>query len=221
MLDGYHQIIYYCIQVNELNKMKLHLNKIQKIIVQNSDVKEKGTLYRWKGLYAIRIEDYDNAVTYLHKSIEIFENLSLLENKYVVNIAAAYNYLGNISKYKGEYLDAIVFYKKAISLCESNNIMKGLDIFYTGLGQSLYESGQFMEADKYILKALEYFNKYQNSWGRAIAEGYAALLARDKNDMPGYHSHLITGEYFANKMKNPYSLALIQRIKASQKFSQQ
>lgn len=220
MLDGYHQIIYYCIQVNELNKMKLHLNKIQKIIVQNSDVKEKGTLYRWKGLYAIRIEDYDNAVTYLHKSIEIFENLSLLENKYVVNIAAAYNYLGNISKYKGEYLDAIGFYKKAISLCESNNIMKGLDIFYTGLGQSLYESGQFMEADKYILKALEYFNKYQNSWGRAIAEGYAALLARDKNDMPGYHSHLITGEYFANKMKNPYSLALIQRIKASQKFSQ-
>ncbi len=220
MLDGYHQIIYYCIQVNELNKMKLHLNKIQKIIVQNSDVKEKGTLYRWKGLYAIRIEDYDNAVTYLHKSIEIFENLSLLENKYVVNIAAAYNYLGNISKYKGEYLTAIEFYKKAIFLCESNSIMKGLDIFYTGLGQSFYETGQFMEADKYILKALEYFNKYQNSWGRAIAEGYAALLARDKNDMPGYHSHLITGEYFANKMKNPYSLALIQRIKASQKFSQ-
>ena len=213
MIDGYHQIIYYCIQVNDLNKMHLYLNKIQKISSQNSDVKEKGTLYRWRGLYAIRVEDFDNAVDYLHKSIEIFKNLSLLENKYVVNIAAAYNYLGNINKYKGDYLTAIEFYKKAISLCESNNIMKGLDIFYTGLGQSYYESGQFEEADKYIKKALEYFIKYQNSWGRAIAEGYAALLARDKNDIAGYQHHLSTGEYYANKLKNPYSMALIERIK--------
>lgn len=216
MIDGYHQIIYYSIQVNDLNKMNLYLNKIQKISSQNSDVKEKGTLYRWRGLYAIRIEDYENAVDYLQKSIEIFENLSLIENKYVVNIAAAYNYLGNISKYKRDYLTAIDFYKKAISLCESNNIMKGLDIFYTGLGQSLYESGQFAEADKYIGKALECFIKYQNSWGRAIAEGYAALLARDKNDIASYQYHLNTGEYYANKMKNPYSIDLIQRIKASQ-----
>ncbi|MBN2284959.1 MAG: DUF2791 family P-loop domain-containing protein [Tissierellales bacterium] len=216
MLDGYHQIIYYSIQVNDLNRMNLYLNKIQKITSQNSDVKETGTLYRWKGLYAIRVEDYDNAVIYLQKSIEIFENLSLLENKYVVNIAAAYNYLGNINKYKGEYLSAIEFYKKAISLCESNNIMKGLDIFYTGLGQSLYESGQHETAHHYILKALEYFNKYNNSWGRAIAEGYAALLARDKNDISGFYTHLANGEHYANKMKNPYSLALIQRIKDSQ-----
>lgn len=217
MLQGYHQMIYYSIQVNELDNMNFYINKIEKIIEHKSDIKESGTLFRWKGLYNIRRSKYEQAEKHLNRSIEIFENLSLLENKYSLNIAACYNYLGNIYKYKNNFKNALTNYKKAIDICEKNNIVKGLDMFYTGLGQSYYELGKFKLSKEYILKALDYYKKFNNLWGRSIAEGYAALLYKRENNIISFNEHLKQGEYYSQKIRNPYSLRLIERIKAENK----
>jgi len=217
MLQGYHQMIYYSIQVNALDDMNFYMNKIEKIIAHKSDIKESGTLFRWKGLYNIRKGKYELAEKHLTKSIEIFENLSLLENKYSLNIAACYNYLGNISKYKSDFKSALTSYKKAIEICEKNDIVKGLDMFYTGIGQSYYELGKFKLSKEYIFKALNYYNKFNNLWGRAIAEGYAALLYKRENNIISFNEHLKQGEYYSQKIRNPYSMRLIDKIKSDSK----
>ncbi len=213
LVDGYHQMIYYAIQVNDLNKMLMYIKKLEKLTDQQSDIKEKGNLCRWQGLYHIRKQEYDQGIVYLNRSIEIFENLSLIENRYILNIAAAYNYLGNIWKYQQNYDHALTYYKKAINLCEVNNIMKGLDLFYTGLAQSYYELGKITLCKEALDKAFEFFDKFNNTWGRDIAEAYAAKIALDHKDYESYHYHLAKGEYYANQLKNPYSLTLIDSVK--------
>ncbi|MDW7669133.1 MAG: hypothetical protein SCJ93_09935, partial [Bacillota bacterium] len=92
-------------------------------------------------------------------------------------------------------------------------IVKGLDVFYTEAGQVCYELDKFEMSLHYIKEALNYFEKYENIWGRAIAEGYYALiLAREGKEFSAI-KHLELGEKYAEKMNNPYSINLIKKIK--------
>lgn len=212
-IDGYKQMIFYGIQVNNTIVMNKYIKNLQEVINEKEDLKEKGNLYRFKGLYNIKTKKYDTGEKHLRKSIKIFENLNKINNSYVLNIAACYNYLGNINKFKENYEDALKHYQEAINLCESNNIVKGLDVFYTEAGQVCYELDKFEMSADYIKKALNYFEKYENIWGRAIAEGYYSLLLSRNGKKDSAKKHLELGEKYAEKMNNPYSINLIKKIK--------
>ncbi|NLY19713.1 MAG: AAA family ATPase [Tissierellia bacterium] len=211
-LNGYKQMIFYSIQVNDTTIMNKYLKKLELIINQYSDIKEEGNLYRFKGLYNIKTNNYDLAKEYLLRSIYVFNNINNINNNYILNIAACYNYLGIINKFEEKYEEALVFYKDAIKLCEDNNIIKGLDIFYTEAGQVSYELGDMNSSKNYLIKALKYYEKYETIWGRAIAESYYALILHDQGNYNLSKKHLSNGNKYAQKINDPYSIDLIGKI---------
>lgn len=213
-LDGYKQMIFYGIQIDDTVIMKKYIKKLESIVNQKSDIEEEGNLYRFKGLYSIKTDDFNSARSYLLKSINIFENLNKINNNYVLNICSCYNYLGNISKFEENYKEALSFYKDAIRLCEENNIIKGLVVFYTEAGQVSYELNDLETSENYLLKALDYYEKYEGIWGRAIAEGYYALILSKQGKKESSKKHLINAREYAEKINDSYSTDLIKKIES-------
>ncbi len=213
LLYNYKQMIYYGIQVHDMTTMHKYINSSLEVIEKTDNIEEKGTLLRLKGLYFIKIKDYDNAKKLLNESINIFENLNKMQNKYFLAIAAGYNYIGQIYKYNSQFNEAYDYYSKAIKICEKNHINKGLYIFYTNAGQVLYEIGEYEKSEYYINKSLKLFSNYNDYWGLGMAEGYAALLSINKKDLSKANLHLKKAEKIAKKFNNPRALNLVERVK--------
>lgn len=212
LLEAYKQLIFYGIQIDDIIIMKKYIEKLEFIINQKQDIKEEGNLYRFKGLYDIKTKDFDSAKSNLIKSINIFENLNEINNDYVLNICSCYNYLGNIYAIEKKYKEALNFYEEAIDLCEENNIIKGLVVFYTEAGQVSYELNDLEVSKKYLLKALDYYEKYESIWGRAIAEGYYALILYKQGNKKLSKQHLSNAKIYAKKTNDSHSINLIKEI---------
>jgi DNA-binding SARP family transcriptional activator/energy-coupling factor transporter ATP-binding protein EcfA2 len=213
LLNNYKQMIFYCIQVNDIPVMYKYINKSLKLLEKNDNIVERGTILRLKGLYYIKTKKYDDATRLLHESLVIFSSLNQISNKYTLSISACYNYLGQMNKGLGKYDVAYNYFKQSIDLCTENSVTKGLDIFYSNLGQVLYEMGQYEESEIYINKSIVIFKKHGSIWGRDIAECYAAMIEYNKNNIKEATLHYEKASELAKKLNNPKSLKLSEKVR--------
>nr|WP_312580161.1 tetratricopeptide repeat protein [Sedimentibacter sp.] len=213
LLNNYKQMIFYCIQVNDIPVMYKYINKSLKLLERNDNIVERGTILRLKGLYYIKTKKYDDAANLLNESLIIFSSLNQISNKYTLSISACYNYLGQMNKGLGKYNEAYDYFKQSIDLCEENFITKGLDIFYSNLGQVLYEMENYEEAERYINKSIALFKKHGSIWGRDIAECYAAMIELKKKNIKEANLHYEKASELARKLNNPKSLKLSDKVK--------
>lgn len=213
LLNNYKQMIFYCIQVNDIPVMYKYINKSLKLLEKNDNIEERGTILRLKGLYYIKIKKYDEATKLLNESLIIFSNLNNINNKYIISISACYNYLGQMNKYLQKYDLAYDYFRQSIDLCTDNFITKGLDIFYSNIGQVLYEMGKYDEAEEYINKSIVLFKKHGAIWGRDIAECYAALIEINKKNLKEADFHCEKAIELAKKLNNPKSLKLSDTVR--------
>lgn len=213
LLNNYKQMIFYSIQVNDIPIMYKYVSKSLNILEKNDNIEERGTILRLKGLYYIKIKKYDAAVELLNESINIFTNLNRISDKYSLSISAGYAYLGQIQKDLGDYNLAYESYKKSIDLCKDTTIVKGLETFYSNIGQVLYEMQRYDEAEYYISNSIELFKKYKTIWGRDLAECYAALIEINKKNFKEAAEHYDIACSLAKKLSNPKSLRLCDTVK--------
>jgi len=213
LLNNYKQMIFYCIQVNDIPVMYKYINKSLKLLEKNDNIVERGTILRLKGLYYIKIKKYDDATKLLNESLVIFSSLNQISNKYTLSISACYNYLGQMNKWLGQYDVAYDYFKQSIDLCTKNSITKGLDIFYSNLGQVLYEMEKYEEAEEYIYKSIELSKKHGAIWGRDIAECYAAMIEFNKRNIKEAYIHYDKANELARKLNNPKSLKLSDKVR--------
>ncbi len=212
ILSNYKQIIFYCIQVNELGKMKFYIDKIIDIVGLEGVNEEIGTVLRLYGLYCIKIKDYEKANELLLKAIDIFSSLNSVDNKYSLSLAACYNYLGQMNKYTENYEDAYKYFLKSIEICNKNYITNGLGIFYSNTGQVLYQLKNYDKAYEYLSEAINYFIKNNSLWGRDIAECYLTLLEIKKGNRQDALKHFEIAKELGKKIANPMTLDLIKKI---------
>ncbi len=212
ILSNYKQIIFYCIQVNELDKMKFYIDKIIDIVGIEGVNEEIGTVLRLYGLYYIKIKDYEKANELLLKAIDIFSSLNSIDNKYSLSLAACYNYLGQMNKYTENYEDAYKYFLKSIEICNKNYITNGLGIFYSNAGQVLYQLKNYDKAYEYLSEAINYFIKNNALWGRDIAECYLTLLEIKKGSRQDALKHFEIAKELGKKIANPMTLDLIEKI---------
>lgn len=212
ILQNYKQIVFYAIQVHDLEKMKIYIDKIVDITGMTDYNEEVGTILRLYGLYYIKIKEYNKAKKLLLKSIDTFNHLNNISNKYSLSIAACYNYLGMMNNYLSNYNEAYYFFIEAKNICNKNYITIGLGMFYSNAGQALYEMNRYDEAFDYITNAIEYFTKNDAMWGRDIAECYAALLEIKRNNIEKAKEHLNIAKNLGKKLANPVTLKLITKI---------
>lgn len=213
LLNNFKQMIFYAIQIDNSDLMHEFIEKCLGILDKKDIIEEKGIILRLKGLYFIKIKNYQAAASALNESISIFSSLNKFSSKYLVSISACYNYLGQMYRDTNDNETALIYFNKAIEICNENSIEKGLEIFYSNAGQSLYNLEKFTEAEIYIKKSFELFDKFNVIWGRDFTECYAALIEIKKGNYHTASQHARKAHDLAKKLNNPKSLLLAENIK--------
>ncbi|PAB59317.1 AAA family ATPase [Anaeromicrobium sediminis] len=211
-LEGYQQLIYYCMNTSNINMMEEYINKAFEIISKENYMDKKGVFLRFKGYLNILKGEYESAEELLKSSINILTTLDE-NNKYILNIAAAYHYMGDAKRINNQNEDAIIFYKRAVILCESKNIIVGLPTVYTNIGQAYYNMKDYKKSKEYIKKALSIYSKLNYLWGRSIAHGYMALLLIEEENYNLASLHLKKSKEVAEKIKNPNAMKVYEEVK--------
>jgi len=218
LLKGYRQLVYYGIQTRDMRAMKdnveVGLNMAREYGL-NADVAMFLRLY---GLYKIMNKEYKYAEELLNQCIYKFLSIDDSKDRYCMHIAAAYSYLGDIRRYNMKFQRSLQYYDKAISLCENKIEGGSLAIFCTRAGQAAYDAGDYIRAKDYFLRAIQIYNKSDSIWGRGIAEGYMTLILITE----GYHKKALESlkraDEYSRKIKNPYEIGLVFRIKAEIRY---
>lgn len=212
LLNNFKQMIFYAIQTDNCEVMYEYIEKCITLLGKKDIIEERGIILRLKGLYLIKIKNYDDAAKVLNESISIFSSLKKFSSKYSINISASYNYLGQMNKELGKNVEALDCFMKSIDIYNENAVEKGLEIFYSNAGQALYNLERYTEAEAYIKKSLGLFDKFNVIWGRDFAECYAALIEIKKGNCIKASKHAEEAYSIANKLNNPESLSLAEKI---------
>ncbi|QEK13055.1 AAA family ATPase [Crassaminicella thermophila] len=216
-LKGYRQMIYYGIQTYNVEWMQKYIDIGLNLAKACNYQKDTGIMLRLKGLEKIMIGDYEEAEDLLKQSIRSFEVVNAYEDKYTLNMAAGYNYIGEIRRHNMKFMSALEYYERAVSVCAEKKVIRGLTIFYTNAGQAAYDMGDDHRAKNYFKKAIKLYNQLDTLWGRSTAEGYMALLLIKEGEYKNALKYLIRADKYANKLKSPYELGLLYRVKAEVK----
>lgn len=217
-LKGYRQMLYYGIQIYNTDLMQEYLSKGIELADYHKQMNEMGILLRLKGLQRLMTESYDEAEETLKHSIGVFEALNRQEDRYSLNIAAAYNYVGEIRRYNMKFAEALRYYDKAINICNEKKIFRGIAIFNTNAGKAAFDMGDYQRAKSYFVNAIKDYDQMDTLMGRSSAEGYmTVLLIRDGR----YEEAVLCmkkSELYSEKLKSPYELGLVCRVKAEIKL---
>ncbi|MBE6081195.1 MAG: tetratricopeptide repeat protein [Tissierellaceae bacterium] len=213
-LEGYKQMIYFCIQTNETEAMVKYVEQGLDIAMECNYHKEIGILLRLKGLYRIMCGEYKEAEELLNKSINTFNITEQIASKYSLSIAASYNYIGEIRRLNMKFDEALNYYDKAIAMCENKNSLTSLAIFNINAGQAAFEMGDYKKSKKYFEKAYELYNQFDSVWRKAILGAFMALINIKENDYYKALECLRNADIYSQRMKNPHEMGIVYRVKA-------
>lgn len=214
VLKGCRRMVYYGIQVYNTELMQEYIAKGITLAEQHGQMKEMGILLRLKGLQKLMTESYEEAEETLKHSIGVFEALNRQEDRYSLNIAAAYNYIGEIRRYNMKFSEALKYYDKAMNICEEKKIFRGKAVFNTNAGKAAFDMGDYQRAKSYFTNAVKDYNRMDTLVGRSTAEGYMALLLIREARYEEALECMKRSETYAEKLKSPYELGLVCRVKA-------
>ncbi|SDL10898.1 tetratricopeptide repeat protein [Natronincola ferrireducens] len=212
-LKSYRQMIYYCVNTQNLTLMEGLIEKALQTAGEHHIHEEIAILYRLKGLLKIMEGFYEEGEELLKEAIIIFNSLSD-SYKYLLNIAAAYNFIGESKRHSQRFEEAVEYYKKAIAICQEKKIVRGLAIFQINAGLAYLAMEENQKAKEYFNKALKIYKKLDFLWGRSIAYGHLALLLIKEKQYEEALQYLLKAEINAEKLKSPYEIALVLRVKA-------
>ncbi len=210
VLKGYRTIIYYCINIHDIKKMGIYIEKALQLALNNNI--ETAILYRLKGFQKILEGNNKEGEELLYKCIRMFE---LLENtnKYSPNIAGAYNYLGESKMYTGDFEKSILYLNKSIYICKEKSLIRGLAVVYTNLGQVYYALGEYSKSEVYLNKAIDIYQDCDLLWKRSMANGFLALIYIKKELLNKSCDFLKKANSFASKSNNPQEKVINLLIK--------
>ena len=146
---GWQRLVNLLIRVRELYKAEELCNKL---LQQSSDYTNEALCYHHLGLIKYLRSDYQEAVLYYEKAIDI-ENKTLPANHYL--LGTSYNNIALVYYEMGEYLEAISFYDKALHIREETLLENHplLACSYNNIGLVNFAIGEFSKALSFYEKA--------------------------------------------------------------------
>ncbi|MCG4580791.1 AAA family ATPase [Clostridium cochlearium] len=216
-LEGYKQMIYFCIQTNNTDLMLKYIDLALELAVECNYHKEIGILLRLKGLYKTMCGEYKEAEKILNESIAIFNVTEQVANKYSLNIAAAYNYIGEIRRFNKKFPEAMEYYDKAIKICEDKNALSSLVVFNINAGQAAFDMLEYTKAKEYFKKAYDLYEKFDSVWKKSILESFMTLIYIKEENYNKALESLKNAEINSKKMKNPHEIGITYKVKATVK----
>lgn len=193
-----------CIFMNRYNEYDLGRVIEESLeLTKNESDEEKAIWYRIKGYHGIMIGDIKKSREYLLDSIRIFESSSEI-NKYIINLAASYNWLGETYRLEKEYHEAIKYYDKAISLCEDSDTLGGTPIFYANYGQCLYEMGKKEKSMELFEKSIDLYKLTDSLWGKSLPYSFRARIYFNKKEYEKSCHDIEKCIEYSDKLKSSY-----------------
>lgn len=219
VIEGYKQMIYYCIQTNKTEKMIEYINCGLSIAQKYNYHNEIGILLRLKALYNKMIGEYEEAEKLMQESINTLTSTKDISDQYALNIAACYNYIGDIRKKNSKFSEALQYYNKAIELCDEKNVLTSVALFQTNAGETAYYMGDCNLAKGYFQNALNIYRQFDSIWGKAIAEAFMALIAISEENYDGALKYLKSADENSKALKNPKEIGTVFRVKTEIKMN--
>lgn len=211
-LLGRRQMIYYYIQINNKNLMRNEIKFSQKIAKEKNNLPESAALLRLKGINAMMFNEYAEAESLLKESICCFEKLNQTQNIYSLNIAACYNYLGEIKRLQSKFVEALEYYEKALEICKVKRAIRGKATFYTNAGRCLVDNNEFNKGEIYIKNALNLYEKLNTLSGRAIALSLMALINVKKQEYDVARQQLKAAEKYGSIQSKAFELGVLSKV---------
>ena len=198
IFKGYVETIYFGVKTGDVPLMREYINNAREIEDYAINDLEQGVLLRLEALCDIRHGRYDSAEKLLFQSIDLLEGPRYKGVSYN-NVAAAYDYLGLIYRNQKKYEQSRIYLEKAIQLCKDRTLKKGLDLFYTDLGYTLFLEGKLEEAKKNFIISAELYTTFNEYWLRSIGESCMAMICIREGDMKKALGYFRKAEIFSQK----------------------
>ncbi|NHE55907.1 tetratricopeptide repeat protein [Cyclobacterium sp. GBPx2] len=111
------------------------------------------------------------------KSLEASEKTG-----YQDGIVDAYRNIGAFHNIRGEYEQAMSYFKEGLSLAKENQYLKGMAHIYHSMGLNHYDRGNFTEAVSFYYKALEIKEKHLSENEQSTTLSNLGLVFSDMED---------------------------------------
>lgn len=219
IIEGYKQMIFYCIQTNKTNEMIMYINSGLHTAEEHNYKKEIGILLRFKGLHKKMLGENEEAEVLFQKSIDTLSSTRNTSHQYALSIAACYNYIGDIRKKTKRFTEALNYYNKAIKICEEKNVWTSLALFYANAGETAFYINDYSMAKNYFEKALNNYKQFDFTWGRSMAEAFMALISIKEGNFTEGLKYLKNADINSMTLKNPKEIGTVYRVKAEIKLS--
>ena len=163
-----------------IGKLLLKISQLDKaeelytvLLGQTSDEGEKALYYSQLGSVKIHQDDYEKALWYYEKALEIWQK-TLPPNHPL--LATSYNNIGGVYRYMGKYSKALSFYEKALEIWQ-----KTLPPNHPDLATSCSNiGGVYRYMGKYS-KALSFYEKALEIWHRTLPPNHPDLATSYNN----------------------------------------
>jgi tetratricopeptide (TPR) repeat protein len=143
-----------------------------------------------------------SAYPLLKTSIRILEIYDSNIVVYSLNIAAAFNYMGEAKRKEKNFEEAIKFYHTAISTCENNNCIVN-PTFYTNMALCYYETKDFEKAYELFITAISLYDSSTVLMKRSIAISYAAEYYCKNGNFATAAKYFNEAEHFSKLLGSP------------------
>lgn len=176
MLTHVHrELCHYAIQTVQVALIEKHALAGIQIALEQGCRSDLAIFYRLEGLACVLGGKYAQADYYLRLSLDVLNDFSDYEHKYLSNVSCAHNYLGEMYRKSGNFPAALTEYQTAISIC-SGSSLRSAAMYHCNYGQALFASGRFKDALAEFQAAQAGYSSYWGITGRATTLAYLALL---------------------------------------------
>ncbi|WP_313964953.1 AAA family ATPase [uncultured Streptococcus sp.] len=177
LLEGYRQIIYYCIQTENISEMAYYTDLALEDAIQANNHEAIAIQLRLKGLYYLMVGDEEQATRHLYRSIDCFSLTNSMQVKYAIQIAASLAYLAEIEQVRGHFQVAVTHLEEVLRLMGDQSVDSVRVVFDIDLGIAYYWKGDLVQARLYFDRAQKVLSGVRFPWKEELLEFYQSLIA--------------------------------------------
>ena len=214
LLEGYRQIIYYCIQTENISEMAYYTDLALEDAIQANNHEAIAIQLRLKGLYHLMVGDEEQATRHLYRSIDCFSLTNSMQAKYAIQIAASLAYLAEIEQIRGYFQVAVTHLEEVLRLVGEQAADSVHVVFDIDLGIAYYWKGDLVQARLYFDRAQKILSSVRFPWKEDLLEFYQSLIACHQGEDGKVADYLARKELNMNQSANSRDKGMVHYLLA-------
>lgn len=219
VLKGCQQMVFFGIQVRKPSIIKKYAEKLLDLADKADLAEKKGAALRFLGIASALRHEPEQAELYYRQSIGIFKKINTSNSRHIFNIAAAYNYIGNLRRNALNWQEALAYYERALKIAGHKRLSEGVAVFYINAGYAAFKMGDSGKAHQYMVEALAIGDGFGDNRGYWCARGYCilycvlAIIGVRENRCHEGRMYLNKADEFLDKYRDNYQKGLVLTTK--------